>query len=113
MPSNTAGDTLLEQPGYNIGEIIQPESDAQPVSWAAPLSGQHDPLAIALTTPDETLAIGLLHEGEFIGYQPLLEHITLLRPPHLLTDRERYLYLAWSQTTETTDMNLNLWTTNN
>ncbi|MGB1287361.1 MAG: hypothetical protein ACPG7F_12560 [Aggregatilineales bacterium] len=107
----TDGTIPVENPGYNMGTVFKPDSNPQPVTWASPLIGQHSPLAVAVSTPQQNIGILLLQSGQIIGYQTVLENTLLLRPPVIMTDPDKHLYLAWSEIADDLKMHLNITST--
>ncbi len=68
-------------------------------AWAAPLRGQTSVLPVAVQVSD-SLGVIYFEAGQIAGYQAVidLDH-TLIGLPALHTDRDRHLYLAWSEPT--------------
>ena len=86
--------------------------------WVRPLAGQFDTLPVAAymdtaspTTPDQVI-VAYFRGGQVVGYQPIVPlQTTLLAPPALYADRDRHLYLAWSEPTANGYAELKLTTT--
>ena len=95
--------------GYNGDSGRQAAPGNAWLSWAAPIKGPSDPLAVAAQVAD-SLSIVYLSRGEIVGYQKVvtLEQPGLIGLPSLSTDRNRHMYLAWSQPTSDGYADLNL-----
>jgi len=94
-----ASDSATITTGFNSGAVFAAGQDAtQPVSWAVPLSGQHEILPAAVNM---NAALGLVYfeDGSPVGYQSIVESGPLIGAPRLQTDRERNLYLTWAEPT--------------
>jgi hypothetical protein len=95
--------------GYNGDSGQQAAAGSIWLSWAAPIKGPSNTLAVAAQVRD-SLSIVYLRDGEIVGYQHV---VTLKQPgliglPSLSTDRNRHMYLAWSQPTGDGYADLNL-----
>ncbi len=87
--------------GLNTGPVPAVSSGDNWLTWAAPLRGQFDVVPIAVSQGEE-LGIVYLQGSRPIGYQPVKPlRQPLIGPPLLQTDRNRYLYLAWAEPTDT------------
>lgn len=95
--------------GYNGGSGKQAASGADWLSWTTPAKGLSTMLAVAAQVTD-SLSIVYLLGGEIVGYQQVvtLEPPGLIGLPSFTTDRNRHLYLAWSQPTGDGYADLNL-----
>jgi hypothetical protein len=82
--------------GFNSGTVSAARSGSQMVTWAAALPGQNDPLPVAVTH-DKKLGIVYLQQGTVVGYQDVVAVSALIGLPALRTDRDRFLYLTWSE----------------
>jgi hypothetical protein len=83
--------------GFNGGAGLLAAAGETPVAWAAPLAGDFDALAVAAQVGD---ALGIIYfsGGRVAGYQQVIApEVSLLAAPRLQTDRDRHLYLSWSQ----------------
>ncbi len=101
-----SGTSAIET-GFNSGAVMAAEGEAVLGAWAAPLRGQNPILPVAVNI-GEFIGIAYLRGGEVIGYQRIAESGRLIGAPALATDRNRHLYLAWSQPTDAGDSELNL-----
>jgi hypothetical protein len=83
--------------GYNSGTAQEATNGDLWLSWGSPATGQYDVLAVAGQIGDG-LAVIYFSGGEVVGYQGIttLTH-RLIGMPKLLTDRNRHLYLSWSE----------------
>ncbi|MEO0561504.1 MAG: hypothetical protein AAF125_05300 [Chloroflexota bacterium] len=99
--SLTAGDTpAVAETTYNTGSADSATlGDGIAVRWAAPLRGPTNVMPVAVVTDDGVLGVLYYAEGDAVAYQRLMTVGTLLAPPALRTDRDRHLYLAWSEVT--------------
>jgi hypothetical protein len=112
--------TISDQPyetGFNggAGQQAALEDDSLSgvsLSWTAPMPGQFDTLVVAAQVED-ALAVVYLRGGDVVGYQRVasLAQPGLIGLPTLATDRNRHLYLAWSQPTDDGFAHLYLTTT--
>jgi len=83
--------------GYNSGTTQEATNGDLWLSWGSPAAGQYDVLAVAGQVNDG-LAVVYLRGGEVAGYQKITTLPNrLIGVPTLLTDRNRHLYLAWSE----------------
>lgn len=97
--------------GYNGGSAYTTTSGDTPVSWVVPLQETSDSLPLAAQVGSQ-LAIVYLRGGEIVGYQPVFElENNLIGLPAFVSDRERHLYLAWSQPAASGLAELNFTTT--
>lgn len=80
----------------NVGDVQPSHADGGMLSFAAPLS-QDDAILPVVGERGDNLVVLYLHEGAIYGEQTLRENVILLAPPHLASDRERNLHVAWSQ----------------
>jgi hypothetical protein len=111
-PALLALDTTRDAPfvtGFNTGTASVSGPGVDPVRRVAPLAGQYDVLPVAGQI-GESLGVIYFHGGMIVGYQALLDG-RLLRPPALAVDRDRHLYLAWSEPGEIGPAALKLTTT--
>jgi hypothetical protein len=86
--------------GFNSGSVNDAQSGEQArlLRWVRPMAGQFDTLPVA-GLMDGELAVGYFQGGRTLAYQPIVPVNTLLAPPNIETDRDRHLYLAWSEPT--------------
>ncbi len=84
--------------GFNGGRAFPARVGERWLSWAAPVTGQLDTLPIA-AVQGNYLAMIYFQGGDVIGYQNIAPITGLVGQPLLLTDRDRHLYLAWSEPT--------------
>jgi len=104
-------DSNTVQTGFNSGIVSTAASAGSTVlSWARPLNESADILPIAVQNGD-SIGIVYMQGGAIIGYQSLAETGRLLGSPQIATDRERHLYVTWSQPTVYGVADLNLTTT--
>jgi hypothetical protein len=96
--------------GFNSGTASAARGGSQWLSWGAPLAGQFEVLPLAVVN-DGKLGIAYLQNGAAVGYQDIASISGLIGMPSLLTDRDRFLYLAWSEPTAAGKANLKLTTT--
>lgn len=88
-------DTIFNT-GFNTGPASAADAgDEMALIHASALIGGFDLLAVAGQAGDQ-LALLYLRGGVAVGYQPIME-AALLGPPALTIDRDRHLYLTWSQ----------------
>lgn len=89
------------QTGFNSGIVYPAQVGSQMVSWAAPSAGQSVVLPVAAQAGTGLLVMLYLRGGQPVGYQ---EITPLANPmvgiPEVTTDRDRHVYLAWSQPTD-------------
>ena len=95
--------------GFNGGAGLRAVAGTTWLSQVAPLTGQADTLAIAAQV-EATLGIIYLRAGEITGFQRVvaLAEPGLIGMPSFAADRNRHLYLAWSQPTLNGYADLNL-----
>jgi hypothetical protein len=93
---------------YNSGQTwaAQPDDEGLRAAWAAPLPGVTSILPVAIYTenveqPGGAIGVVYFEDGRVAGYQWVVDVRGLLRAPRLTTDRDRHLYLAWSEPTDT------------
>jgi hypothetical protein len=99
------------QTGFNSGIVSTAVSAGNTLlSWARPLNESVDVLPIAVQNGD-SIGVVYMQGGAIIGYQSLTETGRLLGSPQITTDRERHLYVTWSQTTPYGVADLNFTTT--
>jgi hypothetical protein len=101
QPQRLGLDTASTEPfqtGFNAGAVQLARAGAEWTAWARPLSGQFSLLPVAVQHPDG-LALVYFQGGAVVGYQTITPVSALLAPPSLATDRDRHLYLAWSEPT--------------
>lgn len=103
---------LLET-GFNGGPAQIAGQGNRWLRWSSPLAGQFDMLALAAHVEDEEL-LGIVYfqEGDIAGFQPVVNQARIIAAPTLHTDRNRHLYLGWSQPISNGPADLNLTTTN-
>ncbi|MEQ9032947.1 MAG: hypothetical protein RLP44_29775, partial [Aggregatilineales bacterium] len=84
---------------FNGGSAFLTSRGENWLQWSSPLSGNFDFVTLAGEIGDE-LVIMYLAEGSVIAVQPVvtLNH-ALIGAPALVTDRDRHLYLTWSEPT--------------
>lgn len=95
-------DTTLNTPfetGFNSGPARAAQSGSQPLTWVKIMDGQFDVLPVAALLDENHLALVYFQNGNLVGYQDIAAVPSLLAPPSLLSDRDRHLYLAWSEPT--------------
>ena len=85
----------IETP-FNVGTLLPPYSDAGALSFAAPLA-QDEGILPVVGERGGSLVLAFMYEGAVYGEQTLRENVMLLAPPHLASDRDRNLHVAWSQ----------------
>jgi hypothetical protein len=99
------------QTGFNSGIVSTAVSAGSTVlSWARPLNESADILPIAVQN-DESIGVVYMQGGAIIGYQSLTETGRLLGSPQITTDRDRHLYVTWSEPTSYGVADLNFTTT--
>jgi len=99
------------QTGFNSGVVSTAVSAGRTgLSWARPLNEAADILPIAVQN-DISIGIIYMQGGAIIGYQSLAETGRLLGSPQITTDRDRHLYVTWSQPTAYGVADLNFTTT--
>ena len=82
--------------GFNSGTASPARAGSHWLSWAAVLPGQFDSVPVATVNAGK-LGIVYLHDGVVAGYQDIVPVSAFIGLPSLLTDRDRFLYLAWSE----------------
>lgn len=85
-------------------------SGSTPLSWAAPLNGQHNMLAVAAQS-DSALGVVYLRAGLIIGYEAVVPGARLAGAPGIYADDAGHLALAWAQPTDSGTADLNVTTT--
>ncbi|MDX1995893.1 MAG: hypothetical protein SF029_26160 [bacterium] len=109
LPVRLQIEALASQPfttSFNGGAANTTSAGAVPLRWAAVMPGQFEVLALAAQVGD-WLCVVYLQRGEVVAAQQVvLLTSPLIWQPSLLTDRDRHLYLAWSQPTESGYANL-------
>lgn len=96
---------------FNGGSAFGVSSGENWVGWASILDEQSDSLILSGQIGDE-LVVLYMRGGEVVAVQPVvtLDH-ALIGAPALYTDRDRHLYLTWSEPTGAGTAALNLTTT--
>ena len=103
--------TQTIQTGFNSGIVNTAVSAGSTIlSWARPLDEAADILPIAVQN-GESVGVVYVQGGAIIGYQLLTETGRLLGSPRITTDRDRHLYVTWSQPTPYGVADLNFTTT--
>ncbi len=97
----------LLQTGFNTGRVSAASEGENGLHWGVPMSGQFALLPVAGRVEDH-LVIVYFQAGSIAGYQRLISLRTLIGPPTLFTDRDRYLYVAWSEPNDTGQAELKL-----
>jgi hypothetical protein len=97
--------------GFNSGIVQAAGTGENWVSWGMPLSGQFDVLPVAALLNSGQLGIVYLKGGTVVGVQDITPVSRLLGLPILTTDRDRFLYLAWSEPNSSGQADLKLTTT--
>lgn len=104
-PSNTI------QTGFNSGVVYTAVSAGDGrLSWSRPLDEAAAVLPV-VTQSDEDMGVIYMQGGAIIGYQMLTKTGRLLGSPNIRTDRDRHLYVSWSEPTAYGVANLNFTTT--
>jgi hypothetical protein len=99
------------QTGFNSGIVSTAVSAGSTVlSWARPLNEASDILPITVQNGN-SIGVVYMQGGAIIGYQSLSETGRLLASPQITTDRDRHLYVTWSQPTPYGVADLNFTTT--
>ncbi len=99
------------QTGFNSGIVSTAVSAGSTVlSWVNPLNESADILPVAVQN-GESIGVVYMQGGAIIGYQSLAETGHLLGSPQIATDRDRHLYVTWSQPTAYGVADLNFTTT--
>lgn len=104
------GANATVETGFNTGSANAAQTGETWLYQVKPMEGQFDTLPVAAITSDQ-LVISYFRGGEVIGYQPIVTINNLLAPPNIHTDRDRHLYLAWSEPTAQGYAELKLTTT--
>lgn len=87
------------QTGFNSGTVHTAVSAGDAVlAWARPLDEAADTLPI-VAQRDTEIGVVYMQGGAIVGYQALTDVGHLLGSPHITTDRDRHLYVTWSQPT--------------
>lgn len=87
--------------GFNAGLAQAAAAGSDWASWAAPLTWALDTLPVAVQVRD-TLGVVYFQDGRVAGYQTAAAGIQLIGRLTLAADRDRFLYVAWSQPDEET-----------
>jgi hypothetical protein len=87
---------VVFETGFNGGSAQAAQNGDEWVSWAAPLFGQNTVMAVAALFKEQVVVI-YLRAGEVVGIQPIIGVNRLLRAPNLASDRDRHLYITWSE----------------
>jgi hypothetical protein len=95
---------------FNSGTARAADMGEDWVSWGMPLSGQFDVLPVAAFLNSGQLGIVYLKGGAVVGVQDITPVSRLLSLPVLTTDRDRFLYLAWSEPNNSGQADLKLTT---
>jgi len=97
---------------FNTGQSFAaaPDASGLTATWAAPLDGVTGLLPVAVWANGQ-LGVLYFDSGTVAGYQAVIATGPLLAPPALTLDRDRHLYLAWSEPTATGAAQLRLTTT--
>lgn len=82
--------------GFNGGAGIRAAAGNQRLSWLRPLNGLFDTLPAAALLDGE-LGVVYFQGGAITGWQPVVSVNGLLGAPGFATDRDRHLYLSWSE----------------
>lgn len=99
------------QTGFNSGRVHTAVSAGDSIlAWARPLAEAADVLPIVVAR-DEEIGVVYMQGGAIIGYQTLADVGRLLGSPRITTDRDRHLYVTWSQPTAYGVADLNFTTT--
>ncbi len=83
--------------GFNSGATHAAHEGENWLRWTTPIVGQFDILAAASLLPTQQLGILYFQDGEITGVQDVAGVTDMMGAPALLTDRDRFLYLAWSE----------------
>jgi hypothetical protein len=94
----TETETPTLQTGFNGGAAQGASRGEDWLSWSAPVAqaSAFELLPVAAVVGSD-LSVVYLQAGEIVGYQAVAPVATLLGAPSLTTDRNRHLYLAWSE----------------
>ncbi len=93
--------------GFNSGSAQAAQPGTTSFAWAKPLNTQVDTLAVAGVVGKQ-LVLLYYKNGTLVGYQDIARISGLFSAPNLLTDRDRHLYLAWTEPTARGYADLNL-----
>jgi hypothetical protein len=97
MPLKINVDTSITvETGFNTGAASGAAAGETAMVWAAPLAAQYDLLPVTVQSPGG-LGIVYFRDGSPIGYQEIVSDVHLIGTPALAADRNRDLYLAWSE----------------
>jgi hypothetical protein len=96
--------------GFNGGRAFPARGGQHWLSWATPVTGQLDTLPLAAVQGSD-LSMIYFQGGQVIGYQSITPIAGLIGQPALITDRDRHLYLVWSEPTPAGYADLKLTTT--
>lgn len=102
-----ASERALLQAGFNTGRVFAVGEGENWLRWGVPMAGQFDILPVAGRLEDN-LAVIYFQAGVIAGYQRLTVVRTLIGPPILLPDRDRYLYIAWAEPSDSGQAQLKL-----
>jgi hypothetical protein len=83
--------------GFNSGAAQAASAGDAWLSWTAAMSGEFDNLAAASLLPSGQLGILYFQDGAVAGVQEIVAVTPLIGVPALSTDRDRFLYLTWSE----------------
>lgn len=103
----TAGDSSF-QTGFNTGAAHSAQAGDPAVAWVRPLAGQFDVLPLAGVLEKTRLVMLYLRGGDIVAAQDIAPIHLPLSAPNLTSDRDRHLYLAWSQPNDSGSADLNL-----
>ena len=103
-------DSTTLETGFNTGAASGTALGETPLTWAAPLAAQYNLLPVAVQSPNG-LGIIYLRQCLPVGYQEVVSGVSLIGEPTLTSDRNRDLYLAWSEPAATTAAELRLTST--
>jgi len=86
---------------YNTGDASAAalSESGIPLAWATPLPDVSTVLPVAVESNGDSLAVIYLSDGEIAGYQHITATAGLFGEPELKADRNRHLYLSWSEQT--------------
>jgi hypothetical protein len=99
QPFGILQENVTVETSYNSGVVYRAQlATANFASWAMPLAGQHSTLPVAVQQ-ENWLGVAYFQDGAMMGYQDVLESGTLIGIPAIGTERNRNLYLAWSEPT--------------
>lgn len=113
-PAQLKLNTALADPfetGFNTGNAHIAAPGTSTFSWASPLDGEFDALPIAGVIDGTHLVTLYLRGGQIAGLQDVVTVSQLLGAPAIRADRDRHLYLAWSEPTADGVADLRLTTT--